>query len=122
MSDWVEECADLWRFLSGGSVTQLLALLPDTDTLETEETACCIHLPSGRKLLCIPRGDRYLALHEAGHSLLTVGLGMRLAEAGVPTARRQLIRDEGIANRFRDAYLQGSGDPLFAAALAAEGE
>jgi len=102
MSAWVEDAARQLSAASGGDPERLLQVL-GAEWVETEGLAACAHTPGGC-IIAAPRGDRPRLLHECGHAALTVGLALHLLRAGSPCWRRQLWREEAIAERFAVAY------------------
>lgn len=111
---WAEEIASgTRRRLGAGNLTPELVEthLPHIQVTEEYGPSACHHRPGGRVELVVPPGDARALAHELGEACCNVGLGWRLAATGAPTARRQLIRDYAVAERFATALGEAS-NPL----------
>jgi hypothetical protein len=106
MGDWVEAVAGELRDRTGGDIERLLVLLEPGITVwhDPDPPPLCVHWSDGGCDIFAPLRNRRQVLHECGHALLTVGLGRHLQAIGAPTARRQRLRDEAVANRFADRF------------------
>lgn len=103
---WVEESAAVLRALSGGDLERLAMMLEPRVIVHDApgRAGLCLHYPDGSKDVWVPR-DRRGRAHEYGHVACHNGFADALQQAGVPTWKRQRIREEAEAWRWADAYL-----------------
>jgi hypothetical protein len=110
---WIEREAAALRDSCNGDLDQaLMALEPDITAYdEPDAPPTCIHFPDGTcDVLADLRKPRRV-LHECGHGRFTNGLGRRLQRLGVPTAKRQRLREEAIARRFAAVVMEAFEPP-----------
>src|SRR6266536_3489492 len=111
--NWVEERAEqVRRHLALGDLPGVVGLdtlcrwLEGRVHVERRPGALgiCLHHDDGTASIWAP-DDPEILTHEVGHALCTTGLGLCLRSHGHPIARRQVWKEEHIANRFARAFL-----------------